>query len=261
VFPVLAIAYVYLALYITSTMDPGILPRRNIVFNSLSEENPDAEDFEEKFVPENQYVYVKRKMVQMKFCYTCRIYRPPRSSHCSQCDNCVERFDHHCPWTGTCIGKRNYRPFMHFVSSATISLIAAIGICVFQIVWSCYKLITHPFVASGRVVWEIIATIVSLPVIIYSAGALSFVGALCVFHLYLITKGRTTNEHLKMKRGVKSDFNRGFFGNWLSEYLYAACEPSLIPFRRPLAEYHVIARKMAEDGNAKLRNRPTAAVN
>lgn len=36
--------------------------------------------------------------------------------HCRRCDKCVEGFDHHCMWLNTCVGARNYRPWLVFVA-------------------------------------------------------------------------------------------------------------------------------------------------
>ncbi|XP_070508799.1 palmitoyltransferase Hip14 [Chironomus tepperi] len=49
------------------------------------------------------------------FCSACLVRRPVRSKHCSVCDRCVARLDHHCPWVGNCIGAKNHIHFIGFL--------------------------------------------------------------------------------------------------------------------------------------------------
>lgn len=85
----------------TSGRDPGIVPR------NADPPEPEEVDFgsaQMGRLPRTRDVEINGITVKVKYCDTCKLYRPPRCSHCSICDNCVERFDHHCPWVGQCIG-------------------------------------------------------------------------------------------------------------------------------------------------------------
>merc|ERR1719428_534367 len=97
--------------------DPGIMPRQKEY-----KEHYDAKTktFRTKQPPRYQDIILHGYPFKLKFCSTCNIYRPPRCTHCSVCDNCVERFDHHCPWVGNCIGKRNYWLFYSFVATTGV---------------------------------------------------------------------------------------------------------------------------------------------
>mmetsp|Transcript_19850 Transcript_19850/g.14289 ORF Transcript_19850/g.14289 Transcript_19850/m.14289 type:complete len:132 (+) Transcript_19850:599-994(+) len=66
------------------------------------------------------YTLINGKEVKVSECRTCKIIRPPRSFHCNECNACIEVHDHHCPWVGTCIGKRNHQYFLGFLISLLI---------------------------------------------------------------------------------------------------------------------------------------------
>ena len=53
------------------------------------------------------------------YCNVCKLWanREKKTMHCPDCNICVEGNDHHCPWTGKCIGANNYKSFIIFVVS------------------------------------------------------------------------------------------------------------------------------------------------
>ena len=64
-------------------------------------------------------------------CPHCEIIMPRRTRHCSVCNKCVERFDHHCPWISNCVGKGNFAyfyfhilfVFLYVIGSFTASIL------------------------------------------------------------------------------------------------------------------------------------------
>ena len=82
----------------------------------------------------------KSMLYRFKFCETCMIFRPQRTAHCNVCNNCVMGFDHHCVWLGTCIGKRNYKFFMYFITSLFLYGLYVMIFCALSIAYRSVQL-------------------------------------------------------------------------------------------------------------------------
>ena len=62
--------------------------------------------------------------IKFKYCVECDMWvRIDRSiSHCLECGVCIEGYDHHCPWTGKCIGRKTIYFFYAFITSVFVVL-------------------------------------------------------------------------------------------------------------------------------------------
>ncbi|XVF54742.1 hypothetical protein PTKIN_Ptkin05aG0205900 [Pterospermum kingtungense] len=204
-------------LLLTSGRDPGIIPRSSHPpepegYEGITELRPGLALTPPLRLPRTKDVVINGITVKIKYCDTCMLYRPPRCSHCSICNNCVDRFDHHCPWVGQCIGVRNYRFFFMFVFFATLLCLYVHGFC-----WVYIRRIMD---SEGTTIWKAMTkTPASIVLIIYTFISVWFVGGLTVFHLYLISTNQSTYENFRYRYDChENPYNKGVTKNFMEVF-------------------------------------------
>ncbi|KNC85575.1 hypothetical protein SARC_02233 [Sphaeroforma arctica JP610] len=225
-FPVIAavlVIYDFATLFKASMTDPGYIPR-------------EREDDSDDMAPLYRALQIGSQTVQCKWCNTCNFYRPPRAVHCSVCDNCVENFDHHCPWVGNCIAKRNYGVFVTWLFLSVVYAFYIAALCAVKIndkYSSAGEPGVHDLFSENWAEWTII---------FYIAVLMIPVGGLACLHITLLYRGLTTNEMINGKYDKRSPYDRGACGN----LVYILCGPRQPSFVRPRKK-----RVVQADGKVK----------
>ncbi|KAK7088616.1 palmitoyltransferase ZDHHC5-like [Littorina saxatilis] len=237
---VLAI-FVFLNLSLATCMDPGIYPKAH-------EDEQVSDDFR---APLYKNVEIKGVMVRMKWCTTCQFYRPPRCSHCSVCNNCIETFDHHCPWLNNCIGRRNYRYFFMMLMSLAVHMTSILA-------QSIVYILDHKGELSKP--GPIIAIIVVCVIALSTVPVFGLTG----FHIVLVSRGRTTNEQVTGKfKGGLNPFHRGCCTN-CSYVLCGPHWPKLVSYIPRTRTIHIDSSKVtyvAAEKDVKIRVEASTTAN
>lgn len=140
-----------------------------------------------------------------RWCDICLIVKPDRCHHCSECDQCVLRMDHHCPWVNGCIGYNNHKFFFLFILYGSALalfvvvtmipiLVTALRRCELNASNGPRKQDPFPADCVFDAQWAVITVVSSLLALLI----VSFTGA----HTAYIVQNRTTIESLQDLRNT-----------------------------------------------------------
>ncbi|MBN3276105.1 ZDHC2 Palmitoyltransferase, partial [Polyodon spathula] len=151
-------------------------------------------------------IYTRTMSGAIRYCDRCQLVKPDRCHHCSVCDKCVLKMDHHCPWVNNCVGFSNYKFFLLFLAYSLLYclFIAATDLQYFIKFWTNGLPDTQ---AKFHIMF-----------LFFSAAMFSIsLASLFGYHCWLVSKNRSTLEAFRapaFRHGAdKNGFSLGFGKN------------------------------------------------
>lgn len=157
---------------------------------------PMATDSKEKREYSNLNPFIAQTLEQKSIektlcCEVCQTYKPPRCHHCSKCNKCFLKMDHHCIFLDVCIGFHNYKYFIQFLFSNVLLITFFVAV------------ITVDTSKSKLKVTEILVNFIIS--IAFSIIGLVLIGMTLRHHLFLISNNETTIENLAINQYLEGN--------------------------------------------------------
>ncbi|XP_053734461.1 palmitoyltransferase ZDHHC2 isoform X2 [Synchiropus splendidus] len=144
-------------------------------------------------------IHTRTNSGAIRFCDHCQLLKPDRCHHCSVCDKCILKMDHHCPWVNNCVGFSNYKFFLLFLAYSLLYclFITATDLPFFIKFWT----------AGGRAHFRLTEYLNGLPdtqakfhilFLFFSASMFSVsLASLFIYHCWLVCRNRSTLEAVR----------------------------------------------------------------
>ncbi|CRK98553.1 CLUMA_CG011903, isoform B [Clunio marinus] len=196
----------------------------------------------------------------VRFCEKCQHIKPDRAHHCSVCNVCNLKMDHHCPWVNNCINFSNYKFFILFLGYGLLYCIyvALSMVKYFVLFWK------GELGTSAGKFHLLFLFVVAL---MFAFSLLSLFG----YHLYLVANNRTTLEAFRapifsiggpdkngFSLGYKKNFEQVFGDNkyyWLLPVFTSLGDGIKYPVRKGHLLDELCNHKKVLKGNRKKRDK------
>merc|ERR1712146_340872 len=123
--------------------------------------------------------------------------------------------DHHCPWLGQCIGRRNYRWFLNFIFTVPIVCSYVALLCLVHFILAATEKENHLLALANGFAKAPLA----FPLMLFVSVIGTLVGGLAIFHAVLISKAVTTNERIKKTfADHRNPYDLGIVRNFLFSF-------------------------------------------
>ncbi|XP_066394815.1 probable protein S-acyltransferase 12 isoform X1 [Miscanthus floridulus] len=140
-----------------------------------------------------------------RYCSRCQNGKPPRCHHCSVCNRCVLKMDHHCIWVVNCVGARNYKYFLLFLVYTFIETVLDTLVLLPNFI-EFFQDESRRSSSPGDIAILFLAFVLNLA---FALSLLCFIG----MHTSLVTRNTTSIEVYDRKKSVSWKYDLGWKRN------------------------------------------------